>query len=120
MKPTILAVDDTQSILEMYQMSLRGFTVLTAETTAAALDLYAAHRNQIDVVVLDGHLAAGTTLGLIRDLRMMGYAGPMIAASSDPDLRVEMIRASCTHSIVRDKREVRSLVSTILRHEPVP
>ncbi len=52
---TVLLVDDEQIIVEVGEQMLKslGFRVLTARGGPEALQLYARHRDEIDLVVLD-------------------------------------------------------------------
>jgi PAS domain S-box-containing protein len=72
---TVLLVDDEDVVLEVGSQILRelGYTVLTAASGQEALEIYAANRDKIDVVVLDmimPGMGGGETYDNIKALKM--------------------------------------------------
>jgi DNA-binding NtrC family response regulator/signal transduction histidine kinase len=72
---TVLLVDDEDVVLEVGSQILRelGYTVLTAGSGKEALEIYAANRDKIDVVVLDmimPGMGGGETYDSIKALKL--------------------------------------------------
>jgi DNA-binding NtrC family response regulator len=81
----ILVVDDEPGIRTLMALALRqeGFSVLTANTGADAIEIWRSHRDGIGLV--------------ITDVRVAGIDGPAIAramASDDPGLPILFMSAS--------------------------
>lgn len=55
MNRTILVVDDDESILNVIStiLTAKGYEVLTAKDTSGFLDLFKAHQDRIDLVLID-------------------------------------------------------------------
>lgn len=86
-KPTILCVDDQPSNLQIRAMLLEQFgcTALTATDHRSALHL--ASENEVDLAVIDYHLAAGETgEAIARDIRIVRPRLPMIMLTGDSKL----------------------------------
>jgi CheY-like chemotaxis protein len=84
--PTILVVDDDRLIRQMVSMVLaqEGFRVLTAESGAQAIEIWAATHGEIDL--------------LITDVRMPGMDGRALAnriLAERPDLPVLLMSGFC-------------------------
>lgn len=66
------------------------------------------HVGTLDAIVLDGQLGTGQKKhyghALAHQIRASGYTGPMIAASSDHDLNMTMLRYGC--NIIAEKMKV--------------
>ena len=80
---TILVVDDEASILTITSQTLQafGYRVLRATDGAEALAVYAAHKNEIAVVLTDMMMPVLDGRGFIRALRRMNPSVNIIAAS---------------------------------------
>jgi DNA-binding NtrC family response regulator len=117
--PKVLVVDDDRGMHLMLALRLKGKAVLlSAHTLDEARALFAANRDSIRLVVLDGCLHSAfqvqtpDTLPLIPEFRAT-FRGPIIAASSFPDFRQAMVKAGCTHNCDRDwlSREIERLLA---------
>ncbi len=77
---TILVVDDEPMVLAFVQEGLRklGYRVLTADSGARALELYAGHAAEIDCVLLDLILPVMSGLEVYRRLRALNPSGRVI------------------------------------------
>lgn len=90
----ILIVDDDADMQETYSAALeRQFprhVILRALDSQTARALFAAHRDSLVAIVLDGYLADNdpepTTLELARDIYKSRFAGVVVGASCNPDL----------------------------------
>ncbi len=80
---TILVVDDEPFILETAHdiLTEHGYNVLTAENGRRGLDLWRAHRSEIDLVLTDVMMPEMDGIALIRALRAEAPQLPILAAS---------------------------------------
>ncbi|ARV59543.1 hypothetical protein BZZ01_13695 [Nostocales cyanobacterium HT-58-2] len=79
----ILIVDDEVSILETTKISLENYNyrILTASNSIEAFSLYALHKNEISVVLMDIQMPALDGLSTIRILQKMNPSVKIIAIS---------------------------------------
>jgi CheY-like chemotaxis protein len=107
MKKLVLLVEDDEVVGQAIKLLLEddGWEVVWAKDRYEARDLYTAHKHEITAAVFDGYLektCGGNTFEIIRIMREDNFKGPMIAASSNPDMRKDMIRAGCTDQCPKD------------------
>ena len=117
---TVLVVDDIPEFIKLHEDFLQGsgLSVVTAATLAELDAQYTEHRADLVGIILDGCVPGNTvnTLPFIQratiDRRQGKFTGFLIAASSDPDYRKDMVRHGCTHEIRKD--EAAHLLRTLL------
>ena len=117
---TILFIENEQLIYETFVNALilgtpRGNEtpkVLWAQTLEEAETLFDGHREELDLIVVDGMLDSDEcdTEDLVRCMREKGYSGPMAANSFQYNEVLQ--RAGCSHSF--DKNDVANLALEIL------
>jgi two-component system cell cycle sensor histidine kinase/response regulator CckA len=80
---TLLVVDDEEPVRSVAQMVLErsGFTVLTANDGREALEVFRAHRDEIDAVLLDLTMPELSGEEVFRELRRMRADVPIILSS---------------------------------------
>jgi len=103
--PKVLVVEDNRMLQRMLTVRFEGrATVLSAYTIDEARALFAANRDSIHLIVLDGCLRSAfqvqtpDTLPLIPEFRAT-FRGPIIAASSIVKFRRVMMEAGCDHKV---------------------
>jgi ActR/RegA family two-component response regulator len=92
----VLVVDDDESLLRAFRLSLEHglrLTTFTASTAQAALRL--AHEHRPHLVIVDLHLGTGSGLDLLKELRAdhPGIALVMITAYGSVELAVRAVKA---------------------------
>lgn len=93
MKKVILAEDDVIMVsLLKTLLSMEGFQVLATETKPQQI-LQAVHENRPDVILLDVHLAGGSGLDVVRELRARSSNGPRVIMISGMDMREQCLKA---------------------------
>lgn len=105
MNPIVLVVDDMQYCIDMHVNGLAelGLTIVTASTLRELDVMYAKHREELAVIILDGCIPGDevNTYGFITrvraDMESGAFTGHLVAASSLPQYRETMVRAGCTH-----------------------
>lgn len=94
---------------------------LKALCVADARAFFKKHGDEIAVMIVDGFMAVGdperTTLQFIRDMRVLGYKGPMIAASSDSTMASRQREAGCDFWIDRNKSEAIQIALRLARRK---
>ncbi len=82
MRDTILYVEDSGIVREDARRDLHSglpsYFFLPAADASEAIRLVLDKLEQLAIVCTDGHLSAGTGIALARNLRCMGYSGPII------------------------------------------
>ncbi len=75
------------------------------------------HLKSLDAVVASGGAGqeACENCAFVQSMRIMGYAGPIIAASGDPDVCDALKQAGCDYSVDGEKRKVPGLVEQVLK-----
>lgn len=92
MKPTVLCVDDLESVLNNYNTRLsEDYNVVTATTGAEALAYIREH--PVDAVLMDRDLGRDDGIEVIKKMRQLGVTVP-IAICSDYISDVSVILAS--------------------------
>jgi PAS domain S-box-containing protein len=82
-KETVLFVDDEELIRDLGRQVLErnGYTVLLAEDGRRAIDLYAAHRGAVDLVILDQTMPYRSGMEVFRAIREMNPRVKVILSS---------------------------------------
>jgi DNA-binding response OmpR family regulator len=86
-QPTVLVVDDEPQLLRLLVRVLqkRGFEVFAAETVTEGFELFEAHADEIDAVVLDVMIPpAGADPLLSRIRAVREDVGVVLASGDDP------------------------------------
>jgi two-component system, repressor protein LuxO len=113
---TILLVEDTVTLVQVYMKFLRGeqAEIVAVETLAAAREFIAARAPT--VVLLDVHLPDGNGLDLLRDIRAreLDTAVVVITANGSIDGAVEAMRCGADDFLVKPFSPER--LSTTLNH----
>ena len=116
-KPVILFVEDERLMLMAFERNFDDVAhVLLAENLSLAQQLFHEHRDELDLVIVDGHVDSNCldTIPFVRMVRREGYAGPLLSAASDLRDQDEMMRRGCSHRVER-KQDLTEVVRTILR-----
>ncbi|MEO6077708.1 MAG: response regulator [Candidatus Andersenbacteria bacterium] len=103
--PTVLIIEDSPEAHSLFTQTLGNIAIiLSAQTLEEAKALFTQHSKDISIIVVDGCVPGNTlnTIPLIRMIRKT-FTGPMIAASSRPAFREEMVEAGCTHQATKWK-----------------
>ncbi len=98
----ILIVEDDMNELYFWKRELRGVAeILEATTLQEAYHFL--DTEQFDVVVMDACLQSNNinTSNLTREVRR-SFKGPMIASSSDPAFRKELVVAGCDYNCPKE------------------
>ena len=84
----ILYVDDDPGTVRLVQRSLesRGFAVAHAATGDAAIEMLA--QGGIDAIALDYHMPGRTGLDILKEIRSLADAPPVIIVTGSQDSRV--------------------------------
>lgn len=79
----VLLVDDDLAIRGVVSRALErfGYRVWTAEHGAAALEIYEAHRDEVDLVLTDGAMPVMDGISLVREIRARAPELPIVTAS---------------------------------------
>lgn len=119
----ILIVEDNTGMAASLDDALRheGHRTWTAFTGVEALELLAAHRDAIDVVLLDRDLpvmSGDTVMTTIRALRL-DVSVLMVTASASPEQRVEGLDLGADDYLPKpfDYRELSARIRALLRHD---
>ena len=96
----ILIADDLPEVISAWTMELkrRGLRCLAVSSMDDLWIAYELYRDEISGIILDGCIPGHTpnTLPFIRMAREDGFPGYIVAASSSPDYRQQMMQAGCT------------------------
>jgi DNA-binding response OmpR family regulator len=101
----VLVVEDNQQMRDMFVIKLkkRGVDeVVVAESVEQARHLFHKYGGRFDGIILDGCLVDNHTpdgIGLLREFRLEGFVGPIVAASSSDDLNLMMIEEGATTKV---------------------
>jgi DNA-binding NtrC family response regulator len=88
---TALVVDDIEEMLDLLEIAVggAGFSVMRASSAAEALDTFNAHREDIDLVMMDVRLGAEDGLELAHALLLTKPSLRVLAISGfEPDRRL--------------------------------
>lgn len=103
MKKKVLIVEDSILCQRYYEMVTRGkVELLKAQTIAEAARLFAEHRKNLSLVIMDGCVDNNKdqepdTLPLIRQIKREKPFLPIIASSCSDDCRKLMYQAGCDY-----------------------
>jgi len=112
----LLIVEDDMDWGEAYILKCPGhITPLVARTIRQGRLLFHKHASEITAIIMDGCVPGGelNTIPLIREIRDSGYAGLLIAASSNSHYTEQMVAAGCDRSF-SDKGELARNLASIL------
>ncbi|MDB5188061.1 MAG: hypothetical protein JWO50_581 [Candidatus Kaiserbacteria bacterium] len=99
----ILIVEDLIHEQDRYAENMPNFELLQAFNFKEASEHFHAHQNELAAIVLDGKLSRYEYgHALAASFREQGYRGPMLATSSDEDLRRRLMHYGCDHSVNKD------------------
>ena len=103
----VLIIEDDDNWQQIYSTLLmpRGVNVIPAYTLEDARDLFIRHRD-LDAIVVDGQIGpadADITSLLVREFRIDGFTGPIVAASSSETNCIKLVNAGCNYHVYGDK-----------------
>ena len=119
----ILIVEDNTGMAASLDDALRheGYRTWTAETGVEALELLAAHRDAIDVVLLDRDLPVMSGDTVMTTIRALGLdvSVLMVTASASPEQRVEGLDLGADDYLPKPfvYRELSARIRALLRHD---
>lgn len=103
-------------VVRSYTRRLRECECITAGTFKEARAAFRKHRRVIDLIIMDGEIpGTATTIPFARSIRRQKYGGPIIAASGQPSLNEQLLKAGCTAKIEGLKGEAIQMARQILR-----
>lgn len=114
---TVLLLEDDQRWLQRYREGLQGLPISILEVTKVSEAQDIMSSRTVDIVVVDGQLEDSEivkTCAFVARLREDGFAGQMIAASSDLRWCKKLMQAGCDHSIAEGKWDLPQKVTQIL------
>ena len=119
--PHILVVDDTptnRKVTKAFLKNLGVMNVALAENGTVAIEqVSSADSEPFDLIFMDIHMPVMSGLDATRAIRRQGYAGPIVALTSDPD-KAACLEAGCTDFAM--KPVTRDLLCHLLeKHLPV-
>jgi CheY-like chemotaxis protein len=117
--PLVLIADDLPQVIAYYKRQLLDrydISTVSATTLEQLDEVFDKFFHEIDVIILDGCIPGDTvnTISFIKRAREMGFTRPIIAASSMPAYRMQMIAAGCSHEI-DDKEFAPELASWLVK-----
>jgi response regulator of citrate/malate metabolism len=101
---TILIIENFTVLLRLWKKLLSGKSfVLTAETLQQAEKLFSKHKNEIDLIAIDGefHGSVTNTVILVKKIAEEFPSSKMLAISADPDNNEILMNAGCGHSVIK-------------------
>lgn len=113
-KKKVLIIEDSPELQNDFAQKLSGkVKVLQALTLPQAEEIFSKNPD-IDLIASDGLVPVEIppTIELIKKIRQT-YTGPIIAMSSTPKLREELMQAGCSHNCAR-KKELPRMILKIL------
>ncbi len=118
----ILLIEDDETWVGLLTRGLASHEVVSAVSTTQAIKLWKEHSGKFDAIICDHYLEEyngrdrRNSLQIIRRIRADGFAGPMIATSSDEVMRDVQKEAGCSHAISgRDKTQAIDLLNEIVK-----
>lgn len=117
---TILVVDDEPAIVAAVRLCLegRGYRVLTAKDGREAIELYAAHRSEVRIVLTDVMMPVMDGLKLSRGLRQLDAHVRVIASSGlDPSAIPAEVAAGFITEFLSKPYDRRLLLAAIQRQQ---
>jgi CheY-like chemotaxis protein len=104
--PIVLIADDLPRVISTWTHHLAsyGIGVVVATSLEELHSVYAQHQSHIAAVILDGCIPGHfvNTIGFIRAARANGFTKPIVAASSLPEYRAQMVGAGCSHQAPKE------------------
>lgn len=93
-KPVILIADTQPSILNLLAgtFQLNNFTVYTATSAQECLAIFEGMKDAIDVVLMDGAIAANDAVGVIINIRRLKRDQKIMAVVEEEDVKAMAIR----------------------------
>ena len=117
-RPRILCVDDRQESLLVRKMLLEQFGCEVMVVTDAPACLHAATHDEVDLVVIDYHLAEGPKGDeLAKDIRAHRPQMPLIMLTGDPAIP-ETAQASVDAVLIKGTSNPSDLLATIQKLLP--
>ena len=82
-----------------------SLTLIEASTLDEARERFFEHRESLAAIALDAclHGDEPDTLPLLAEMRASDFQGPIIACSSSPDYRQELMKAGCDFESSKEK-----------------
>ncbi|MDH5254939.1 MAG: hybrid sensor histidine kinase/response regulator, partial [Gammaproteobacteria bacterium] len=116
-KPAVLIIEDDAAVRDALALvlSLEGYPTRTAGSPAAAVETFADHGAEIDVVVSDFHLGPGKNgLELLEEMReIAGRDLPAVILSGDTSPVLARIGAVSRVVLLRKPADARQLISKL-------
>ncbi|MBL8199699.1 MAG: PAS domain S-box protein [Chromatiales bacterium] len=116
-KPALLIVEDDAAVRDALELvlSLEGYPTRTADSGPAAMDVFADHGTEIDVVVSDFHLGPGKNgLELLEEMReIAGRDLPAVILSGDTSPVLARIDAVSRVALLRKPVDARQLIARL-------
>jgi PAS domain S-box-containing protein len=113
-KPAVLVIEDDAAVRDALALvlSLEGYPTRTADSPAAAVEAFANHGAEIDVVVSDFHLGPGKNgLELLEEMReIAGRDLPAVILSGDTSPVLARIGAVSRVVLLRKPADARQLI----------
>lgn len=104
--PLVLIADDLPDVIRDWESALNGYGIksVKAMSIRELCTTFFAHEHEIDAVILDGCIPGHSvnTIAFITIAREIGFTKPIIAASSLPRYRDQMVRWGCSHQAPKD------------------
>jgi CheY-like chemotaxis protein len=100
----ILIVEDKREVTTLWRLGINDANpdaeVVIAHTIEEAREAYRADPN-FDLISMDGCVPGNehNTAGLIREIRRLGYTGPLVAASDSEAYRRQMMKEGCSDDV---------------------
>ena len=113
-KKKVLIIEDSPDLQDSFAQELNGeVEILQALAIPQAEEVFSKNPD-IDLIASDGLVPdeISATIDLIKKIRQT-YTGPIIAMSSTPKLREELMRAGCNYDCKR-KKELPRMILKIL------
>jgi CheY-like chemotaxis protein len=113
-KPAVLIVEDDAAVRDALELvlSLEGYPTRTADSGRAAMETFADHGTEIDVVVSDFHLGPGKNgLELLEEMReIAGRDLPAVILSGDTSPVLARIESVSRVILLRKPVDARQLI----------
>lgn len=108
----VLVVDDVLTYRRTHRDNLGRYSVEVLEAaTLKELDaVFAANKNRIDAIILDGRLAPVAddddnprpdTVDFVHRVRSQGFQGLIVAASSAQEFNDQLVQAGCDVGVIK-------------------
>lgn len=121
MKPHILVIEDDEHTSRVIGIALRklGYEVTLARKPTEAMEAIC-DGTKYAVISIDGNLGKSKydTMPFIKKAAELGSAPIILAASSDPQVRVQMVSDGCTNAMPQNTKNC--IPIWIKEHVPIP